>query len=125
MSNVVDSSVWIEYFRDGPTATQFEVLIDDRDGLIVPTIVLYEVTKVVRRLRGDMAADEVAVLMQDGRVVDLDAALALDAAQLSIDHGLAMADSIILATARRFGATLWTQDIDFADIDGVRYIAKT
>ncbi|AGA35479.1 hypothetical protein TVNIR_3855 [Thioalkalivibrio nitratireducens DSM 14787] len=32
-----------------------------------------------------------------------------------------MADSIILATAREFGATLWIQDADFEGIEGVRY----
>jgi predicted nucleic acid-binding protein len=36
-----------------------------------------------------------------------------------------MADSIMLATARRFGAVLWTQDADFEHIAGVRYVAKT
>ena len=36
----------------------------------------------------------------------------------------AMADSIILATAREFKATLWTQDADFEGISGVEYIQK-
>jgi predicted nucleic acid-binding protein len=31
-----------------------------------------------------------------------------------------MADSVILATARAHDATLWTQDEDFATIEGVR-----
>jgi predicted nucleic acid-binding protein len=35
-----------------------------------------------------------------------------------------MADSIILATARAYGATLWTQDEHFEHLDGVQYIAK-
>ena len=40
------------------------------------------------------------------------------------DLGLAMADSLILATARAQGATLWTQDEGFAGLADVRYFAK-
>ena len=35
-----------------------------------------------------------------------------------------MADSIILATARAYEATLWTQDSDFQRVEGVQYIPK-
>jgi predicted nucleic acid-binding protein len=62
--------------------------------------------------------------MQQGDVVDLSIHLALEAARTSIALGIPMAESIILATARSSDATLWTQDVDFADIDGVRYVAK-
>jgi toxin FitB len=51
--------------------------------------------------------------MEQGRVVPLDGALAMTAAKLSAELRLPMADSIILATAREFGAVLWTQDADF------------
>lgn len=35
-----------------------------------------------------------------------------------------MAGSLILATARVYDATLWTQDEHFKDIEGVKYIEK-
>ena len=62
-------------------------------------------------------------LMQQGRTVALDPALAMAAARLSFELKLPMADSIILATARQFNALLWTQDVDFENLPGVRYIA--
>lgn len=62
--------------------------------------------------------------MQRGTVVDLDAELALEAARLSHEMKLPMADSVILATARQYDATLWTQDSGFEGISGVRYIEK-
>ena len=34
---------------------------------------------------------------------------------------LPMADSVILATAQAFGATVWTQDGDFKGLPGVQY----
>ena len=45
-------------------------------------------------------------------------------ARLSIANGLPMADSIILATARTHGATLWTQDSHFEGLEAVEYRAK-
>jgi len=35
-----------------------------------------------------------------------------------------MADSIILATAKDFEATVWTQDSDFKNIDNVKFFPK-
>jgi predicted nucleic acid-binding protein len=37
----------------------------------------------------------------------------LEAGDLSLAHGLAMADSLVYGTARRFRATLVTGDTDF------------
>ena len=48
----------------------------------------------------------------------------LDAARLSVEHRLPMADSIILATAVAHRVTLWTQDADFEKVNGVRYLPK-
>jgi toxin FitB len=62
--------------------------------------------------------------MKLGRVVDLDYKLAVTAARISLKEKLPMADSIILATAREYGATLWTQDAHFEGIAGVRFYAK-
>ena len=58
-------------------------------------------------------------------VVDLDAELAVAAAALSAETGLAMADSLVLATARTAEATLWTQDSDFAGMEGVESTGDT
>jgi predicted nucleic acid-binding protein len=62
--------------------------------------------------------------MQQGQVIDLDMELSLNAARLSVEHKIPMADSLILATARAFDAKLWTQDSDFHGIEGVEYIPK-
>jgi predicted nucleic acid-binding protein len=61
--------------------------------------------------------------MQQG-LAELTPALALGAARLSLDLTLPMADSVMLATARAFDATLWTQDAVFERIQGVRYVAR-
>ena len=122
--NVVDSSGWLEYFTDGPNAAAFAKPIEATAKLIVPTLSIFEVFKRVMTQRGEDVALEAAALMRQGRVVPLDDALALEAARLSVAHRLPMADSIILATALAHRATLWTQDADFENLAGVRYLPK-
>jgi toxin FitB len=117
--NVVDSSAWLEYFADGPNAATFA-----KRSLLVPTPSIFEVFKRIAQQRGDDEALRAVAVMEQGRVVDLDRATALAAARLSIDHSIAMADSIMLATAKRNGAILWTQDADFEGLPGARYFAK-
>jgi predicted nucleic acid-binding protein len=51
--------------------------------------------------------------------VPVDETLALEAADLSLELGLAMADAIVLATARRHEATLVTSDADFEGLESV------
>ncbi|MBC8132562.1 MAG: type II toxin-antitoxin system VapC family toxin [Deltaproteobacteria bacterium] len=122
--NVVDSSAWLEYLADGPNAGFFAPAIEATDELVVPSICVLEVFKRVCQQRGEGAALQVIALMQQGRVVDLDSALALSAATIGIDTKLALADSIVLATARQADATLWTQDADFHGLPHVKFRAK-
>ena len=122
--NVVDSSGWLEYFADGPNASVFADPLSDIDSLVVPVVSIYEVFKVLLRERGETVALQGVATMQGARVVELTATLAISAASISLEHSLPMADSIMLATARAHQATLWTQDIDFKDIQGVKYFSK-
>lgn len=122
--NVVDSSGWLEYFADAANAGFFGKPIADTARLIVPTISLLEVFKRVLQQRGENAALLAVAHMRQGQVVALDTEIALAAAHLGVAHKLPLADSVMLATARRYGATLWTQDADFEGIEGVRYMVK-
>jgi toxin FitB len=122
--NVVDSSGWLEYFADGPNAAAFAKPIEATRSLLVPTLSLFEVFKRVTQQRSEDDALRAIAVMEQGKVVDLDRATALEAARLSIQHGIALADSVMLATAYRHRATLWTQDSDFEGLQGARYFAK-
>jgi toxin FitB len=122
--NLVDSSGWLEYFAGGPQAGPFAEAIEDLPRLVVPTIVLLEVTRRVMQQRGEDEALQVAALLHQGEVIPLDAGIAVSAAQLGIAHKLPLADSIIYATAKQYEATVWTMDADFAGLPKVRYIQK-
>ena len=124
-ANVVDSSAWLAYFADEPAAVEFAAAIEDTAALVVPTICLLEVFKVVTRERGERDALQIAAVMQQGTVIDLDAELALSAARVAGKHRLPLTDSVIYATALRVGGVLWTQDDDFRSLPDVRYVPKT
>jgi toxin FitB len=112
--NVVDSSAWIEFFVDGPNARVFERPIRDTKALLVPSVVVLEVYRHVLRQRGREQALVAAATMRQGQAIELDEALAIEAA-----------DSIIYASAALHSATLWTQDADFEGLDGVQYHPKS
>jgi predicted nucleic acid-binding protein len=120
---VVDSSGWLEYFADGPNADVFAPLVGDPENLIVPSISLFEIFKRVRTQRDVEAALRAVAQMKRGQVVDLDADMAISAAELSAELRLPLAESVILETARSRGAILWTQDADFEGLEGVEYRA--
>jgi toxin FitB len=122
--NVVDSSAWLAYLAGEKNAGYFAGAIEDTASLVVPTICLCEVFKVILREKGEDEALLAVAAMQEGKVVDLDSRLALEAAAVGHEEGLSLADSVIYATARLHDALLWTQDEHFAGKAGVRFKAK-
>ena len=122
--NVVDSSGWLEYFADSDNASFFAPAIEDSKALLVPAICIYEVFKQVLLQSGLSAAQTHIGDLYTGQVIDIDASLALSAAQLSAEQQLPMADSLILAVARTYHAVLWTQDEHFKNLPNVKYIEK-
>ena len=121
--NLVDSCGWLEYFKGGSQAEAFESYLQEPD-LLVPTVVLYGVYKVLRRDLSERGANLAATRLKTYQVVPLDDHLALEAADISLEHELPMADAIIYATAQAHGATLVTSDEHLDGLPGVVYLAK-
>ena len=67
----------------------------------------------IRRDLSEERALEAISALRRATIAPVDETLALEAADLSLAHGLAKADSLVYATARRFGATLVTGDSEF------------
>jgi len=122
--NVVDSCAWLEYLANGPNAARFARTVEDTDHLVVPTITVCEVFKRILQQRDETAALLVAAQMKAGHVVDLDTSLALEAARLGHGLKLPMADAVVLATAQKHEATIWTQDSHFNGLEGVKYFPR-
>jgi len=122
--NLVDSSGWLEYLTDGKNAKHFTAAIERTDELIVSTINIYEIYKKILSEKDEDTAIQVAGLMQQAKVIEVNSAIAIQAAKLSSLQKIPMADSMIYITARQNDAVVWTQDVDFKDLDGVKYFKK-
>ena len=120
-SNVVDSCGWLEYFIDGENADFFAAAVEDTGSLVVPSVCIAEIFKIIARERDENTALAAISAMNQGRIIDLNMVLALDAARLGLIHKLPLADSIVYATARAENAIVWTQDKHFQNIADVRF----
>ncbi|MBM3609793.1 MAG: type II toxin-antitoxin system VapC family toxin [Alphaproteobacteria bacterium] len=121
---VVDTSAWIEWLLDSPTAKHLESLVPAPDAFIVPTMVQFELYKWLCREVSRQKAEEVMALTDKCIVVPLDSDLAIKAAHLSAQHRLSTADAIIFATTRERDAELLTCDAHFEGLPGVVYVEK-
>jgi predicted nucleic acid-binding protein len=123
--NVVDSSCWLEFIKDSSIGDKVAPVIADVEHLLVPSIVLYEVFKVLATTKSLDYAEEFIQEMSNAKVVPLDAPLSIRAANIGLKYRLAMADSIIYATSVQYNAVLWTTDKHFDGLPNVRYFDKT
>ncbi|HAP43802.1 MAG: twitching motility protein PilT [Spirochaetes bacterium GWD1_61_31] len=122
--NIIDSSCWLEFFAGSKVGKEIASIIGDLENLVVPAIVLYEVfKKLLVEVDEDKAIMAIAH-MKLGKVVEIDADLAITAAKVGKDYKLAMADSLIYATSLKYDCTLWTQDRHFKDLLRVKYYEK-
>ena len=122
--NLVDSSGWLEYLADSKNAKLFAPAIEKTDELIVSTINIYEVYKKILLEKDENTAIQVIGLMQQAKVIVVNSSIAIQAAKLSYEQKIPMADSIIYITAKQNNGIVWTQDSDFKDLDDVKYFKK-
>lgn len=122
MKVLVDSSGWIEFFTDGPLADKYDSYLRSPSRIVTPTIVLYEVYKKIKRKRGEETALLVIGRLSASQVNPLTDSIALLAADISLRHGLSMADAIVDATAEDQEAELVTSDADLKNLPGVVYL---
>jgi toxin FitB len=121
---VLDSSGWLEFFADGPHAEEFATRLRHPANIVTPTVAIYEVYKWIKRERSEEEAVQAVATMKKTKIVELTEELALTAADLSLAHGLPMADSMMLAAARAHNAELVTTDAGFDGVSGVTIFSK-
>lgn len=119
---VVDSSGWLEYLTQGSKADAIAPYLESETTVLIPSIVLYEVRKILLLRQGKTLADIFWSEALKRVLIPFDEELALEAADLSIFHKLAMADAIIYATALHYKAPLITSDAHFANLPGVTLV---
>ena len=121
---LVDSSGWLEFFTGGPLAGSYAKHLDQLHEIVTPTVVFYEVYKVIKRERSEEEALAAAAQMGKTRIIPLTETIALTAADISLSHRLAMADAVIYATSLTEKANLLTSDFNLGTLPGVTYLKK-
>ncbi len=122
---IVDSCGWLEWFSDGILADKYQKFLNNKKELFVPAIILYEVYKILKREVGEEKALLAFGHMKDSEIIPFDENLALQAADLSLLHNLAMADAIVYATVLGNNCRLITSDGDLKGLPQVTFIPKT
>lgn len=122
---IVDSCGWLEWFTDGKLADLYHEFLADPDKLLVPSIILYEVYKVLKREAGEEKALLAVGYMKNSRVVPLDETLAFAATDVALKENLAIADAVIVASARAHDCTIITSDADLMHQAKVHYLPKS
>jgi len=122
---IVDSCGWLEWFSDGVLARKYQKYLENKNELLVPTIVLYEVYKILKREAGEEKALLAFGHMKISEVIHFDENLALRAADISLLHNLAMADAIVYAASLENNCRLITSDGDLKSLPQVTFISKT
>ena len=121
---VVDTSAWIEWLVDSKLGETIGKELPQPNEWLVPTIVQLELAKWARRESRSDLADQLMAFTTTCIVVDLTTAIALVAAELAAEYKLAIADSIIYATARAYDGDLLTCDRHFEGLPRVKYVPK-
>ena len=121
---LIDSYGWIEYFAEGPLADEYAPFIEKvtAENAVTPTIVIYEVYRKIKGLKGEEKTLEAYAQISRTKIVELTPHLSLEAADISLKLGLGMADSIIVATAKAYNAQIITSDKHLKGIENVRFI---
>jgi len=119
-----DTSALVEITHDGPNARKFSKALANAETVVVSTISLYEIARYTTRVAGESATAEILAFIHQYLVAPVTPEIAELAATLGPQHKLAMADSLIYATATIHKTTLWTQDDDFKGLPHVQYFPK-
>jgi predicted nucleic acid-binding protein len=116
---VLDSFAWIEYF-DGTSAGEKVRNFLDSERVVTPAIVVAELSEKYKRLNRDFGSKYDFVRTRTS-IVPLEEGLARAAGEINYERkkmvkGWGMADSMILATARRSRSRIVTGDPHFKDL---------
>ncbi|MFH2063954.1 MAG: type II toxin-antitoxin system VapC family toxin [Pseudomonadota bacterium] len=121
---IVDSCGWLEWFTDGNLADQYKKYLSDLDTLLIPTIIIYEVYKVLKRETSEEKALLAIGYMKNASVIPLDETLAIAAADIALQEKLSMADAIIVAVSRIHNCRIISSDADLQNQASVTFIPK-
>ncbi|MBI4360807.1 type II toxin-antitoxin system VapC family toxin [Candidatus Micrarchaeota archaeon] len=122
--HLLDSSVWIDYFTGAPWTRQVASIVQSSEPIFLSVVNLVEIYSKYL-LRSESEAEKIKrILLSRCRIIEVNQDIALQASALKAKHTMAIADAMILATARSQGVSLLTYDSDFQGLKGVRVLKR-
>jgi predicted nucleic acid-binding protein len=120
---LIDSWAWIEYWKGGDFAREAAEYIEGEDEAVVSTINLAEVYFWVSRYYDEATANRKLVTVEKRcHVMSVERDVAIEAAKTKRREKLALADSLILATAMKAGAKVVTGDPDMKGLKDIIFL---
>lgn len=125
MTVLIDSWTWIEYWRGGQHSDAAAKHIEGDDEAVISTINLAETYWWILRFYNEKtAAAKKKILEKRCHIIPVNPGIAVEAAKIKRRHRLALADSLILATARQANAKIVTGDDDFKPLTETIFIGQ-
>ena len=126
MTVLIDSWAWIEYWKGGQLAKEAARYLESDEEAVVSTINIAEVYFWVSRYYDQNTADEkLRTIEKRSHVIPVDRTVAKEAAKIRLTEKLALADSLVLATARSTGARVVTGDPELRHIEDVVFLSNS
>ena len=123
MTVLIDSWTWVEYWKSGELAKEPATYIEGVEESVVSTINLAEVYFWVARYYNETtAAQKLKTVEKRSHVIAVEREIAIKAAKIKIENKLALADSLIVATARQVGGRVVTGDPDMKGLKDVIFL---
>jgi predicted nucleic acid-binding protein len=121
---LLDTCVWIEIILGGPMGQAFKPLYLDKQNIILPSLVQFELRRWALRQYSEATVDQITLTLRETKLVETNERMALLAADLATAHKLHAMDALIYATALEHDAELVTCDAHFKDLPQVDYTPK-
>jgi predicted nucleic acid-binding protein len=122
---LLDTCVWIEIILGGPMGQAFKPLYLDKQNIILPSLVQFELRRWALRQYSEATVDQITLTLRETKLVETNERMALLAADLATAHKLHAMDALIYATALEHDAELVTCDAHFKDLPQVDYTPKS
>jgi len=123
MTVLLDSSAWIEYWKGGPHAKAAAAHIEGDEEAVASTINLAEVYFwILKYYDEDTAISKASTMEKRCLLIPVERRIAIEAAKARRQHGLALAGSLVYATAEDAGAKLVTGDPDLKGLEGTIFL---
>ncbi|MBI2044996.1 PIN domain-containing protein [Candidatus Pacearchaeota archaeon] len=118
--NLIDSSVWINYFVNG----NHKDLIETQEKLLLATISIIEIRKKLNKLKisNKEIIKKIDYIKKQSILISLGENVADKASEIVIEKRIPVADSVIYASALANNAILITLDNDFRNLKNVKVL---